>query len=231
MARKPKRQRGEAAIANNIATRRNEFLGRVHAQQKEAQRLAKIVQAGKTAISKAEARIGKQRKAVQTAEKNLNKQRTAHERAEAKADKANAALAVAQEALDDFDSRLRELVGVAPRKTANRRAATAKPRGGASKKAARATRKKGADKITQREALAAVLTEDQGITVPQVLERVSERFGMDIKKSSAGTTLSLLKRDGIVARDEEGWRAAPGEAGAQSSAEEAAPAAPAEEGS
>ena len=231
MARKPKRQRGEAAIANNIAARRNEFLGRVNAQQKEAQRLAKIAQAGKTAIANAEAKIGKQRKAVQVAEKNLNKQRTAHEKAEAKADKASAALAVAQEALDDFDSRLRELVGVTPRKPSTRKARTAKPRGGAGKKAARATRKKGADKITQREALSAVLTTDQSMPVPEVLERVNERFGMDIKKSSAGTTLSLLKRDGIVTRDEDGWRAVPSEAGAQSGAEEAAPAAPAEEGS
>ena len=229
MARKPKRQRGDAAIANNIAARRNEFLGRVQAQQKEAQRLAKAAQAGKNAIAKTQAKISKQMKAVQAAEKDLNKQRKAFEKAEAMAGNASAALVAAQEALDDFDRRLQELVGSAARKPATRKAAAAKPRRAARKAAPRAARKKGPRKTTQAEALAAVLTEDEGISVPEVMKRVKERFRMDIKKSSAGTTLSLLKRDGKVAHNEDGWRALASKPEAQPSEDAAASSGPAEE--
>ena len=234
MARKTKRQRGDSAIANNIAARRSEFLGRVEAQQKEVQRLARIAQAGKTAIAKAEAKINKQKKAVQAAEKNLNSQRAAFQKAEAKANRANDTLAAAQEALDDFDRRLRELVGTTARKPAKRKAATAKPRRGAKKGAPSAAGKQGARKITQAQALVAVLPKDQGIPVPEVLKRVNERFRMVIKKSSAGTTLSLLKRAGKVSHNGEGWRAAASEPEAQSSEDAAAPdasTAPAEEAS
>jgi exonuclease VII small subunit len=207
MARQPRPQRGDAAIANNIAARRKEFLDGVHAKQREAKRLAKIAQAGKMAIAKAEAKIGQQMKAVRVGEKNLNKTRRMFQKAETSAKNAEAALATAQSALDDFDKRLQELVGTTPPKQAGRKAA-GRPKRVAGKASPKAARKKGTSKVTQADALVDVLPGDHGIPVQEILERVKRRFSMDIKKSSAGTTLSLLKRKGKVANLGDGWRTA-----------------------
>ena len=207
MVRQPRPQRGDAAIANNIAARRKEFLDGVHAKQRDAKRLAKIAQAGKTAIAKAEAKIGQQMKAVRAGEKNLNRTRRLFQKAETSAKNAEAALATAQGALDEFDKRLQELVGTTPPKKTRRKAA-GRPKRVAGKAPPKAVRKKGTSKVTQAHALVDVLPGDHGIPVQEILERVKQRFNMVIKKSSAGTTLSLLKREGKVANLGDGWRAA-----------------------
>ena len=208
MAQRQRRQRGEAAIATSIASRRNEFLNGIQARQKQARQLAKIVQSNKAAIVKGQTKLNQHRKAVQEAERRLAKQQSAFEKAEKKAKEADTALAEAQEALGDFDKRLAELVaGPAAKRTGRRRSAT-KSASGSRKSRSSAGREKGARKITQRQALAEVLPDDKGIVVEEVMQRVMDKFGMEIKKSSAGTTLSLLKRDGLVAHDGVGWRAA-----------------------
>lgn len=208
MAQRQRRQRGEAAIATSIASRRNEFLSDVQLRQKRAQQLTKIAQSNKTAITKAQTKLSRQRKAVQEAERRLAKQQRALEKAEDKAKVAETALAVAEEALSDFDKRLADLVGGSATKRAGRKRSTTKSTSGGRKTNSGTRRDKRTRKITQRQALSEVLPNDQGIVVEEVLQRVKDKFGMEIKKSSAGTTLSLLKRDGLVAHDGVGWRAA-----------------------
>ena len=206
MARQSRPQRGDAAIANNIAARQKEFLDGVHAKQRDAKRLAKVAQAGKMAIAKAEAKIGQQMKAVRAEEKNLNKTRRVFQKAETNAKNAESALAAAQNALDEFDKRLQELVGTPPKQA--RRKGAGRPKRVAGEAAPKAARKRGTNKVTQAHALVDVLPDDHGIPVQEILERVKQRFSMVIKKSSAGTTLSLLKREGKVANLGDGWRAA-----------------------
>ncbi len=208
MAQRQRRQRGEAAIATSIASRRNDFLNDVQVRQKQAQQLTRIAQSNKAAITKAQTKLSRQRKAVQDAERRLAKQQRAFERAENKAKAAETALAVAEEALGDFDKRLAELVGGSAAKRAGRKRSATKSTSGGRKTNSGTRRGKRARKITQRQALSEVLPNDQGIAVEEVLQRVNDKFGMEIKKSSAGTTLSLLKRDGLVAHDGIGWRAA-----------------------
>ena len=208
MARKQRRQRGDSTIASSITTRRNEFLAAVTAQQKETQRLAKAAQSSKNAVAKSVAKLDQQSKAVKATEKQLARLRREFETAEENSKNAEAALSAAQGALDEFDRRLQELVGTAPPKSPRRKKAAARTKRGTGKAASRTTRGKGPHKITQAKALADALPSDRGIPVQEILQRVKERFGMEIKKSSAGTTLSLLKRDGKVSHSADGWRAA-----------------------
>ncbi len=231
MVRKPGRQGGGTTIADNIVMRRSEFVDRVQALQKEEQRLVATAQSGKAAVAKTEAKIKSQMSAVRASEKLLDKQRSDVAVAEERATKAEAARAAAQNALDDFDRRLNELVGLAPAKSGVRKARSKPKRSAKMSGAAKGTRRAGARKISQAHALVAVLQVDQGLPVQEVMQRVKEKFGMDIKQSSAGTTLSLLKRDGKIARQTDGWCAIASPPGEEAAGEatEAAQAAEAQE--
>ena len=212
MAKTKRRQRGEAEIANSIATRRNQYLGAVRAREKEAARLAKAVNTDRTAIVRAEEKISQRKKAVAAAEAALEKQRRGFKKTETAAGEAKAALAQARTELEEFDRRLSELVGESPARPSGRMrgAGSGIPasENGTGTRGLRGNRRNKRGDMTQVRAILDVLPPDRGLTVYEVIELVRSRHKMEIGKPSAGTTLSHLKRTGQIAHDSTGWRAA-----------------------
>ena len=224
MVRAPRRQGGGAAITKDVVMRRGELEDRVQALQEEEQRLIGTAQSRKTAVAKTEAKIKSQMSALRASEKSLDKQRRDLAAAGERVTKAEGARAAAQNALDDFDRRLNELVGPTPAKLGVRKARSKRKRSAKKSGATKGTRGADARKVSQAQALVAVLQVDQGLTVREVMQRVREKFGMEIKQSSAGTTLSSLKRNGKVVRQADGWSAVaspPGEEAAGEATEAA----------
>ncbi len=213
MPRQKRQRSSDASIAKDIAAKRKDFEASVNARQKDVDAHSKATKKESSAISKIEKDIDKRKKDLKALEKRLVQSRRALDKTRERAEKANADLAEAQSALERFNDQLTALVGAATparrgrRGTGARKAATATAKRAPRKSGKRAARAPGAP--TQREALLRALSPDRGMTVLQVIQVVQETLQMSIKKTSAGTTLSALKREGLVVNDlKDGWRLA-----------------------
>lgn len=111
---------------------------------------------------------------------------------------ANAALRQAQRNLDKFNNNIEKLNSM-----------TSDPDGGA----ARAKKRKPAKKTVRRRgsvtvgnALMSVLSADYSTSVSQAVKSANAKHGMDIRSTTAHTTMSVLKRKGLIENPGDGWR-------------------------
>ena len=188
---------GNPAVARRIAARRQDLETDIETRQKEVKNLNRLTRKARTQHNRARARLEQRKAAVRTAEQAVKQHAQELEAAMARAGQAQASVDVERKALADFDRGLQGLLGgpvTGRRRTASRRAS-----GG----------------ITLGQTLLAVMQEDRGMAVSEILNRVEEQFGRSIKRTSAGTTLSVLRRKGLTARNQDGWLrvAATGESG------------------
>lgn len=123
----------------------------------------------------------------------------------AAAAKANGRLARAERELARFDDTVNSLVAA----TGSTADAATSPRRGRPPKSDSGKRRG----PSQREALITVLGETDGLGVTDAVAAIRERFGMDIRRGSASTVLSMLKRQGRVVNKNGIWRVADGPAG------------------
>ena len=122
------------------------------------------------------------------------------------AQQATAALSTAEQAIANFDSTLRSLAGGLPKTrtpvVARKTAATGKA---AKQKPVRRRARRKAGQPTQAEALTAVIGKSQGIKISDAIAAVQKEYGITLKKTSASTQLSSLKKAGRVRNDASGW--------------------------
>ena len=121
------------------------------------------------------------------------------------AQQATAALSTAEQAIANFDSTLRSLAGGLPKQTpvvTRKAAATGKA---AKQKPIRRRARRKAGQPTQAEALTAVIGKSQGIKISDAIAAVQKEYGITLKKTSASTQLSSLKKAGRVRNDASGW--------------------------
>jgi len=224
MKRKGKRVNTESAIAASIAARRNQFVSQLDMLQSKADKLSIRKKAEQRQIASSNKKIASTRKTLTQLDQVLAKQTRQAEATDAEIGKAQADIASVSGKLAEFDNRLKELVDIASvtvaggprRKRADAgvkrgpRAAKAKTAGAAGK-AAKAEPSKGRQKQgrrgpTQADLIMNAMSDQRGLSVEAILARVESRSGKSIQKRSAATMLSLLKRNGQVTRDSDGWR-------------------------
>ena len=111
--------------------------------------------------------------------------------------RAETALGKAEKDLSDFESSIASLIGskapAIPAKAQEKK----KKRGGGKRRG-----------ITVTAALLSALADGNGMSVSEAVAAANEKHRVGIQRNTASTTLSLLKKEGKVVNDKDGWKVA-----------------------